>query len=77
LSFDKCVDFLEGPNNSHQYEGVFFSQVEQHTLWTFQCESTHLVAIPLQCRNWCESSEFHSATRKFAPIFGYSHSYYV
>jgi hypothetical protein len=23
LSFNKCVDFVEGPDNSHQYEGVF------------------------------------------------------
>jgi hypothetical protein len=25
LSFNKSVDFVEGPDNSHQYEGGFFS----------------------------------------------------
>jgi hypothetical protein len=30
LSFNECVDFLEGPDNSHLYE-IFFLQVGQHT----------------------------------------------
>jgi hypothetical protein len=32
LSFNKCVDFVEGPENSCHYEGSFLPQVKQHTL---------------------------------------------
>jgi hypothetical protein len=47
LSFNKCVDFVEGPYNSCQYQAEFFSSktsnilcelsnVSQHTWWQFR-----------------------------------------